>query len=219
MSDGKKFFFEFSLSMITKINPYQTLPQTYSFNRISFKQNIPQTLTHTNIGSCLEGYIGKVRVREGNKDVLLNVFKKFKCDKVENYTIQNDRGDIVGTVDLTIRKCPMLSWMRTDPSHVYVDGLRNFSNPNTPYYKDGLPHYKDIGTRLLQIAQRRSDESLCNGELKLISVNEALNWYLDKIGMRQEFPPVPGRLRINNPNLLYLPPENKEALSRLHGGL
>ena len=182
--------------MITKITPYQTLPQTYR-SSISFRQNIPQTLTHTNIGSCLEGYIGKVRVRDGNNNVLLNVFKKFKNRTVENYTIQTDKGDIIGTVDLTIHK----------------------SNPNTPYYKAGLPHYKDIGTRLLQIAQRRSDESLCHGELKLTTVNEAFNWYLNKIGMRQEFPPMPGRLRINNPNLLYLPPENKEALSRLNGGL
>ena len=204
--------------MITKITPYQTLPQTYR-SSISFRQNIPQTLTHTNIGSCLEGYIGKVRVRDGNNNVLLNVFKKFKNRTVENYTIQTDKGDIIGTVDLTIHKYPKEPWMCADPSYVYVDELRNFSNPNTPYYKTGLPHYKDIGTRLLQIAQRRSDESLCHGELKLTTVNEAFNWYLNKIGMRQEFPPMPGRLRINNPNLLYLPPENKEALSRLNGGL
>ena len=81
-------------------------------------------------------------------------------------------------------------------------------------------NYTHIGTRLLQIAQRRSDEALCNGNIKLISVNEALEWYKNVIGMRQEYPPMPGaRMQIHNPNILYLPPENKEALSRLQGGL
>ncbi len=186
----------------------------------TFKHNIPNALTHTNIGSCLEGYIGKVSVRKNDKNVALNVFKKFKENAIENYTIQNDTGDVIGTIDVSIKKYQQSPWERTNPSHVFVDNLRNFSNPNTPYYKSGLEHYKDIGTRLLQIAQRRSDEAMCEGNIKLISKGESLNWYKNIIGMRQEFPPIPGmKFNIHNPNQLYLPPENKEPLSRLQGGL
>ena len=187
--------------------------------RPSFRQNIPQTLTHTNIGSCLEGYIGKVRVRHGNNNAFLNVFKKYKLSNVENYTIQDDMGRIIGTIDIVIRKLQMSPWDDKDMSHVFVDELKNFSNPSTPYYTKGLEYYKDIGTRLLQIAQRRSDECLCNGEIKLISKNESMDWYRNVIGMRQEYPPRPGIRYFHNPNALYLPPENKEPLSRLQGGL
>ena len=186
----------------------------------TFQHNIPNALTHTNIGSCLEGYIGKVIVRKNDKNVALNVFKKFKENAIENYTIQNDTGDVIGTIDVSIKKYQQSPWERTNPSHVFVDNLRNFSNPNTPYYKSGLEHYKDIGTRLLQIAQRRSDEAMCEGNIKLISKGKSLNWYKNIIGMRQEFPPISGmKFNIHNPNQLYLPPENKEPLSRLQGGL
>lgn len=186
----------------------------------TFQHNIPNALTHTNIGSCLEGYIGKVSVRKNDKNVALNVFKKFKENAIENYTIQNDTGDVIGTIDVSIKKYQQSPWERTNPSHVFVDKLRNFSNPNTPYYKSGLEHYKDIGTRLLQIAQRRSDKAMCEGNIKLISKGESLNWYKNIIGMRQEFPPISGmKFNIHNPNQLYLPPENKEPLSRLQGGL
>ena len=186
----------------------------------TFQHNIPNALTHTNIGSCLEGYIGKVSVRKYDKNVALNVFKKFKEKAIENYTIQNDTGDVIGTIDVSIKKYQQSPWERTNPSHVFVDNLRNFSNPNTPYYKSGLEHYKDIGTRLLQIAQRRSDEAMCEGNIKLISKGESLNWYKNIIGMRQEFPHISGmKFNIHNQNQLYLPPENKEPLSRLQGGL
>lgn len=211
--------------MITNYYPinYSQIQSTnslHSKNSVYFKQNIPHALTHTNIGSCLEGYIGKVAVRKGNENVALNVFKKFKENAIENYTIRNDKDEIVGTIDLVIKKYRQEPWERTDPSHVFVDELRNFSNPNTPYYKEGLKYCKDVGTRLLQIAQRRSDEAQCQGNIKLISKGESLNWYKTVIGMRQEFPPIPGmRFNIHNPNQLYLPPENKEPLSRLQGGL
>lgn len=201
----------------SQIQPTKSFEKT---NHVKFKQNIPHALTHTNIGSCLEGYIGKVAVRKGREGATLNVFKKFKENAVENYTIKNDVGDIIGTIDISIRKYKQEPWERTDPSHVFVDELRNFSNPNTPYYKQGLEYYKDIGTRLLQIAQRRSDEAQCQGNIKLISKGESLNWYKSVIGMRQEFPPIPGmKFNIHNPNQLYLPPENKEPLSKLQGGL
>ena len=127
--------------MITNYYPinYSQIQSTTNLhykNSVSFKQNIPHALTHTNIGSCLEGYIGKVAVRKGNENVALNVFKKFKENAIENYTIRNDKDEIVGTIDLVIKKYRQEPWERTDPSHVFVDELRNFSNPNTPYYKE-----------------------------------------------------------------------------------
>ena len=191
----------------------------YCPKNISVKHHCTSTLTHTNIGSCLEGYIGKVQVRcEQGGSVLLNVFKKLDCN-MENYTIKNDTNDIIGSINLIIKKFQPNPWDEGDCSHVFIDELRNFSNPSTPYYTKGLEYYKDIGTRLLQIAQRRSDESLCNGEIKLISKGESLDWYKNVIGMRQEYPPIAGRIQVHNPNQLYLPPENKEPLSRLQGGL
>lgn len=209
--------------MITNIPFIQPTNFQYSspvkHNKISFGHNIP-TLTHTNIGSCAEGYIGKIRVRKDNGEAFLNVFKKFLGENVENYTIKNDKNEIIGNANIFIIKCPPNPWDKVDPSYVMVDDLRNFSKPNTPYHDKNLEYFKDIGTRLLQIAQRRSDEACCQGNVKLISVNEALAWYKNIIGMRQEFPPIPGqKFNIHNPNLLYLPPENKEPLSRLQGGL
>ena len=190
-----------------------------SSQNISFKGGIP-TLTHTNIGSCLEGYIGKIRVRKVDGEAYLNVFKKYTGQNIENYSILNDKGELVGSVNLAIKKMQPSPWDNNDPSHVFVDELRNFSKPGTPYHNPKLEYFKDIGTRLLQIAQRRSDEALCQGNIKLISKNESMNWYKNLIGMRQEFPPIPGqRFRIHNPNQLYLPPESKEPLSRLQGGL
>ena len=80
--------------MITNISYIQPTNFQYSspvkHNKISFGHNIP-TLTHTNIGSCAEGYIGKIRVRKDNGEAFLNVFKKFLGENVENYTIKNDK--------------------------------------------------------------------------------------------------------------------------------
>ena len=185
----------------------------------SFKGNFP-TLTHTNIGGCLEGYIGKIRVRKGNGESYLNVFKKRLGENAENYTIQNNKNQIIGNVNIIIVKTPPNPWDGKNLSYVFVDDLRNFSRPGTPYHNPELEYFKDIGTRLLQIAQRRSDEALCQGNIKLISMNESMNWYKNIIGMRQEYPPIPGmKFRIHNPNQMYLPPESKEPLSRLQGGL
>ena len=103
-----------------------------------------------------------------------------------------------------------------NPSHVFVDCLRNFSNPNTPYYTQGLDEYKHIGTRLLQIAQRRSDESLCNGNIELIAKNEkAVLAFYKRLGFEQPALITP----FTNPYYLHLPPQAKEPLSKMYGGL
>lgn len=161
-----------NISYLTGIIQPQNLHQR---KNISFGQNI-QTLTHTNIGSCLEGYIGKIRVRKTDGEVYLNVFKKYIGRDAENYVIQNDKNEAVGSINVFIRKSQPNPWDKTDPSHVFVDELRNFSKPDTPYHNPKLEYFKDIGTRLLQIAQRRSDEANCCGNIKLISKGESLNW-------------------------------------------
>ena len=213
------------------ISTYLYTPTVYNnknFSAPSFKSvNCVETLTHTNIGSCMEGYIGKVRVRKaGGGESFLNVFKRYMCEKYENYSIKNDADEVLGEINLTVNKCqgyhydPYVS--PVDPSHVFVSELRNYSNPNTPYYKKGLEYHKDIGTRLLQIAQRRSDESMCQGNIKLISKNESKEWYKNVIGMAEEFPPEQNygfKFRLHNPNAMILPPLAKEPLSRLQGGL
>lgn len=207
----------------------QYLNSIKSSNKPSFSGGCPvETLKYTNIGSCMEGYIGKVRLRKADGgEYFGNVFKKYLAPQVENYSIKNDDGEILGEADITIRK--YLPGMydshscKEDPSHVYVDNLRNYSNPTTPYYKKGLEYLKDIGTRLLQIAQRRSDEAQCVGNIKLISKNESKSWYKNVIGMVEEFPYDPNTpkylMGIHNPNAMILPPHAKEPLSRLQGGL
>ena len=93
-----------------------------------------------------------------------------------------------------------------------VDDLRNFSKPNTPYHDKNLEYFKDIGTRLLQIAQRRSDEAQCVGNIKLIPMPESRRYYTDKIGMIKD---------PTNPygSAFILPPDKKEPLSKMYGGL
>lgn len=195
--------------MINNISFY-SIPNTFSKSnrQVSFGHNV-QTLMHKNIGSCAEGYIGKIRVRKGNEEAYLNVFKKYLGENVENYTIKNDNNEIIGNADIYIINCQLNPYTREDPSYVMVDDLRNFSKPNTPYHNENLEYFKDIGTRLLQIAQRRSEEALCNGNIRVIPLKRAFDWYKNVIGMRQLY---------NDP-FMYLPPESKEALSKLQGGL
>ena len=206
--------------MINNISYISSLPQAYNCRRnVSFNGNI-STLTHTNIGNCVDGLVGKIKVRKGCSEAYLDVYKKHISQNVENYIIKNEKDEIVGNVNIKIVKLTPNAWENKDPSHVFVDELRNFSNPVTPYINKNLEYYKDIGTRLLQIAQRRSDESQCQGNIKLISKGESMDWYINVIGMRQEYPRIPGqKFQIHNPNQLYLPPENKERLSRIQGGL
>jgi len=179
------------------------------------------TLTHTNLGNCAEGFIGNIKVRKGSgEDTFLKVFKKNIITNTENYSVKNIKDELIGEITFCINKYHnnAASWAG-DPSHVFVTELRNYSNPNTPYYRN-LEYYKDIGTRLLQIAQKRSNESLCNGNIALISKNESKNWYKDVIGMTEEFlPDKQIGFIIHNPNKMILPQSSKERLAGLRGGL
>lgn len=171
----------------------------------------------------MEGYIGKIRVRQvDNSESFLNVFKKYLGGGYENYSVRNDNNNLIGEIYLTIKKFTDYDRYNfpEDPSHVYVSELRNYSNPTTPFYKEGLEWYKDIGVRLMQIAQRRSDEALCKGNIKLISKNESKSRYKNFIGMTEEFSNLDGyKFNIYNPNAMILPPQAKEHLLKLNGGL
>lgn len=61
---------------------YHPTSNLHQRKNISFGQNI-QTLTHTNIGSCLEGYIGKIRVRKPDGETYLNVFKNISVEMLK----------------------------------------------------------------------------------------------------------------------------------------
>ena len=186
---------------------------------------IPEALTHVHIGSKADGFIGKIRVRLADGgEAILNVFKKQLGENKEVYKIINDYDELIGEMVMKIRKFDFVDYCNSSPAgpnYVFVDMLKNYTRPGTPDCNSKIPHHKDIGTRLLQIAQRRSDEALCNGEIKLNSKGESREWYFNVIGMKQEFPPEKSmyHFQIHNPNILYLPPESKEPLSRLQGGL
>lgn len=191
----------------------------------TFRQSVNiQSLNSVNIGMLPDGFIGKIRVRTGeNAECFLNVIKKSFGNEYENYLVQNDAGNIIGEIGLQIKKYTHYDrWQYpSDPSHVFVSDLKNYSNPATPYYKNS-EQYKDIGTRLLQIALKRSYEALCDGNLKLISKNESKEWYKNVIGMTEEFPNTQTNkygFNIHNPNAMMLPPISKTHLSKLHDGL
>lgn len=200
------------------INPIIPSICTYTNRNVSFKHNTAP-LKRINIGSLPNGFVAKVKVRKGDGETFLSVFKEFLGKNAENYTIKNDKNDIIGNLNLFVIKPEPCPWIQNSVSYVFLDELRNFSKPDTPYHNKSLEYYKDIGIRLIQIAQRRSEEEGCNGNIQLISVNEAMNWYKNVIGMRQMYIPISGQPNFNNPNQLYLPPENKGALANLRGGL
>ena len=192
---------------------------------LAFKQNAGmQTLKNINIGAAAEGIIGTVKVRKGNGvETFLNVVKKKSCEGYEGYSLQKDDKSILGEIFLTAKK--YLNYDRlqykSDPSHVFVSELKNYSNPTTPFYRN-LEYHKDIGTRLLQIALMRSYEAECNGDIKLISKKESKEWYKKIIGMTEEFPATeksPFSFNIHNSNSMILPESAKERLMNLQGGL
>lgn len=198
---------------------------TPSKQNVKFCGNpVTETIKHYNIGMMAHGYIGKIRVRTAeNAEAFLNIFKQKDYGNREIYYVKNEADKVIGEMKIDIRKYTDYNRFTNpvDPSHVWVNELRNFSKAGTPYHNKELPYYKDIGTRLLQIAQRRSDECQCAGNIKLIAKAEAMDWY-KKLGFVQEFPPMPNsklRFCVNNPNQMYLPPFAKEPLSRIQGGL
>ena len=174
-----------------------------------------QRLTHLNLGMMGEGFIGHVELQNVTKNRidLIPVFKSFDCGN-ERYFLKTNEGKLIGEILTKINKYYNYEnfLYHSNPSHVLVDDLRNYSNPNTPYWNKELDYYKGVGTRLLQIAQRRSDEAQCMGNIRLNSMPEARAYYVNKIGMIKD---------PNNPysGMLIIPPDKKEPLSKMYGGL
>lgn len=208
------------------INPASNF-QIKSGNKeqISFQGNFAQRLTNVNIGMFPEGFIGCVKLRKAanNEEVLTNVFKSFEYNR-EVYQLKDNNNNVIGEAKLRINKFWEGRYDKIEypenPSHVFVDDLYNYSKPNTPYNNSNLEELKDAGLRLLQIAQRRSDEAQCTGNVRLISMPEAKSWYMNYIGMQQLHKGNSNlRFDVQNPNILFLPPHAKEPLSKLEGGL
>ena len=202
-----------ALSYNNYYNNYQTRP----LNK-TFKGGMPvETIKHYNIGIMHDGYIGKIKLFDSNKqEAILNVFKKRYGKNAESYFIKDNNGDVIGDMDIIIGAKNNIG-SREDvenSKHVFVSSIRNYSNPKTPYYKGFLKEYKQVGTRLLQIAQRRSDESWCNGNIELISKEDSMPFY-EKLGFKKTKIANP----YSNPNRMHLPPDAKEPLSRIYGGL
>lgn len=178
-----------------------------------------QKLTHANIGMMDSGFIGKVGViKADGQEALLNVIKYKGASGDETYFLRDFMNRTIGEIDFKIKKHYDYDRVnfREDPSHIYVEYLRNYSNPRTPYYQQGLEEYKHVGTRLLQIAQRRSDECQCNGNIELVAKNQqdVLEFY-EKLG----FAHLNNAFHESNKYYLYLPPMSKEPLSKMYGGL
>lgn len=182
---------------------------------VNFKGNGIQRLTHMNIGMMPKGFIGEVALFDKtlNKNVFVNVFKDFNCGD-EIYRLKDDNDRIIGELALRIKKAFNYDKYiyKDDPSHVYVTDLYNFSRKDTPFANNAVDDYSHVGIRLLQIAQRRSDEAQCCGNIKLNAMPEALSFYRGKIGMQSD----PESF---NRNFLYLPWDKKEPLSRMYDGL
>lgn len=182
---------------------------------LSFKGYGIQRLTNMNIGMMPQGFIGEVVLfnKTLNKDVFVNVFKEFNCGD-EIYRLKDDNNQVIGELALRIKKFFDYDKYihKDDPSHVYVSDLYNFSRKDTPFANKNVEDYSHVGIRLLQIAQRRSDEAQCCGNIKLTAMPEALTFYKNKIGMQSD-------PEVFNRNFLYLPWDKKEPLSRMYGGL
>lgn len=210
--------------MITKIttNTISHPQKIYSIQKqpsFGSRFNI-ETLSNTHIGNCLNGFIGKIKVRSTDTpNQILKVFKSV-ANNSEEYRLLDNSNNLIGLIDLKICKDNRTYYRpEGDTSHVFIKELKNFSTPQTPYHNKKLPQYKDIGTRLLQIALRRSKEADCFGNLKLIAKGEAKPFYEKVIGMQEEFPVGSPARRFNNPNTMYLPEEAKIHLDKLQGGL
>ena len=197
------------------------ISQNYNFyksttTKPTFKSTMVETIKHTNIGMCHNGIIGKVRVRNSKgQETFLNVMKNAVVGGEETYQLQENFGKIIGEITLKFRKSMHdTGYYQNDACNVFVEYLRNYSKKGTPYTRPGLEEYKDIGTRLIQIAQRRSDEMGCFGNIELMSKNASMDFY-KKLG----FESIPKIFGYECNNRMYLPPHSKEPLSRLSGGL
>ncbi|MCQ2753655.1 MAG: GNAT family N-acetyltransferase [bacterium] len=204
---------------INSINFYNYQKPVNNRNNTSFKQLYPintrdvERLTYKNIGMMPNGIIGKVLVKERNGvEGFLNVIKEAYGNS-EIYILKDMFGAIYGEMELTIPKQGIFSRITRNPNAVFVELLQNYTRPYNENHNNYIAECSKVGTRLLQIAQRRSDECGAQGNVELFSLDDALPYYLG-IGFKlkaSEF--------YENRNMMYLPPESKEPFSKLYGGL
>lgn len=169
---------------------------------------------YVNIGMAEEGIVGKLRVfDQAGREKFLNLVKDIGPSGFEIYMLKDNFGSIIGEMMMKIKKAPNMNDCSGDECWVWVDYLRNYSRPNTKWTQKGLSEHKAIGTRLLQIAQRRSDETGCCGNIHLCTKEESREFY-KRLGFKE----IPTLYDYKQDNL-YLPAEAKEPLSKLHGGL
>ncbi len=196
------------------------IQNNYNFNsknsiNPNFKSNVvTKNVATKNLGLTTNGFIGKLEVVKANgKKALLNLVKSIYND-YEIYNLTDDYDRTIGRIEFRFNKSPWKTNKEKD--HVFVSELRNFSNPNTPYYKNGLEEYKQIGTKLLQLAYKRSIENNCDGNIELVAKNhkEVLEFY-KKLGFKQ-----PENISIyENPYRLSLSTDAMESFANKYGGL
>lgn len=193
-------------------NNYHFYPQS----KISFKASMPiETLKQVNISQAKNGFIGKITALTKNgKETFLSVYKYASFLK-EIYFLKDNAENVIGEIELKFKKFHNYDKgaFKTDPSHVYVETLRNYSDPKTPFYRQGLEEHKRVGARLLQIALQRSKEEGCNGNIELKSRIESFNFYY-ALGFENA-----SLGWGSDPYKLYLPPKAKEALETRYNGL
>ena len=188
----------------------------YSQEKTSFKASTPvKNLKHVNIGQTKNGFIGKVKALKANgEEAFLNVYKYASFLK-EIYFLKDESENIIGEIELKFKKFHDYdkATFKTDSSHVYVETLRNYSDPKTPFYRQGLKEHRRVGAKLLQLALQRSKEEGCNGNIELKSRIESFDFYY-ALGFKNA-----SLGWGSDPYNLYLPPKEKEALEKRYGGL
>ena len=202
---------------------YNTTPYQYNYSKVYQSEKVSnpsfqalvssRILSHCNIGMMENGIIGSVGVLLNGKQAFLNVVKSAGPSGQETYMLKDTLGRIIGEMDMKINYS---NGYDNNVSHVFVEHLANHSRPNTEEFVSTLPHYEGVGTRLMQIAQRRSDEAGCRGEIYLHSREKAKPFY-KKLGFQAV--PVQYEYERQGSNKMYLPPEAKEPLSKMLGGL
>ena len=196
---------------ITAITPnyYQNKPYNYyskpSFNGVFLNA---KTIGKCNIGKMPDGIIGKVKVKNlENKDGFFDVQKYVEYAGLEHYAIQDKRGNILGEIEFMPVKT-------NESKHIWVEHLVSHSSLYHKYKDEYLGDYKGIGTRLMQIAYKRSLESGCEGNIELFSTNNAIDFY-KKLGMKDYL----SNYSKYQQHRMYLPEEGKSFLSDKYGGL
>ena len=193
------------------------LPKQYYNTAFTGKVPVAETSRAVkNICLMPNGKIGKVEfLRKDGRKVLLDLVKSADGKGNELYTFEDEFGEIIGEMDIKINRA--VNYDKTnfpqDPSHIHVVFICNHSDPNTKYYNDIVGEYEHIGTRLLQVALKRSEEAFGFRSINLSSVPKAKNFY-KKVGFT-EIPNKFGQYK----GYMCLLPEGANTLAEMYGGL